>query len=395
MMKTAFVCTSLHGNESSRFIFTAMKPETIAVHAGNHADEKTGAVIGPLITSTTFLRNEEGGYTSGYQYARSANPNRTSLEDVLAALEKGADACAFSSGVAAGMTLFQALEPGSHILAPDDMYHGLRNLLLQVFKGVLSVSFVNMSDMEAVEQAITPQTRMIWIETPSNPLLKITDIKAVSAIAKKQGCLLACDSTFASPIFQKPLELGADIVMHSSTKYLGGHSDIIGGALITAEKSAFWEKVKSFQGLGGAVPSPFDCYLLIRSIKTLPWRMRAHDENARKVAAFLDAHPLVETVFYPGLPTHPGYEIVKEQMSGFGGMLSFLVKAGESGARKLVNGTKIFTQATSLGGVESLIEHRFSIEGPESKTPKNLIRVSVGLEHPDDLIEDLRQALEG
>lgn len=372
-----------------------MKPETLAVHAGNHPDEKTGAVIAPLITSTTFLRNEEGGYTSGYQYGRSSNPNRTSLENVLAALENGADACAFSSGVAAGMTLFQALEPGSHILAPDDMYHGLRNQLLQVFAGVLSVSFVNMGDVDAVEKAITPQTRMIWIETPSNPLLKITDIKALSAIAKKHHCLLACDSTFASPIFQKPLDLGADIVLHSSTKYLGGHSDIIGGALITGDKSSFWQKVKNFQGLGGAVPSPFDCYLLIRSIKTLPWRMRAHDENARKVAAFLDAHPLVETVFYPGLPTHPGYNIAREQMTGFGGMLSFLVKSGEGAAKALVNKTKFFTQATSLGGVESLIEHRYSVEGPESKTPKNLVRVSVGLENAEDLMEDLRQALEG
>ncbi|MBE7175450.1 MAG: aminotransferase class I/II-fold pyridoxal phosphate-dependent enzyme [Mucilaginibacter polytrichastri] len=371
-----------------------MKTETIAVHAGNPADESTGAVISPLITSTTFLRNADGGYTSGYQYGRSANPNRAALENVLAALEGGKDAAAFSSGVAAGMTLFQALEPGSHILAPDDMYHGLRYQLLQVFQGILSVSFVDMSDLAAVENALQEKTRLIWLETPSNPLLKITDIRAVSAIAKKHNLLVAVDSTFASPIFQRPLELGADIVMHSSTKYLGGHSDIIGGALICRELNDFWKRIKSIQGLGGAVPSPFDCHLLIRSIKTLPWRMRAHEQNARLITDFLYRNRHVEQVFYPGIDTHPGHAIAREQMSGFGGMFSFLLKGGEEHARKVVNATNVFTQATSLGGVESLIEHRYSIEGPESKTPKNLIRVSVGLENSEDLIADLAQAME-
>jgi len=355
-----------------------MKIETIAIHAGNQVDPSSRAAIQPITLSTTFERGEDGGYPSGYMYTRIANPNRTSLENVLAKLEQGADASAFSSGNAAGGAVFQALEPGSHVLAPNDMYHGLRNLLKVVYQGVLRVDFVDMSDLEAVRGAIRSETKLIWLESPSNPLLKITDIEAVCRMAKEAGIRVCCDNTFATPVFQNPLLLGADLVMHSTTKYLGGHSDALGGALITREKDAFWQHIRQVQELSGAVLSPFDCYLTVRGIKTLPYRMRGHDENARRLVAFLESHPLVEAIYYPG----------------YGGMLSFQVEGDEPRARKLANSTRIFTQATSLGGVESLIEHRASIEGPDTLTPRNLLRVSVGLENSEDLIADLQYALE-
>ena len=355
-----------------------MKFETIAIHAGNQVDPSSRAAIQPITLSTTFQRGEDGGYPSGYMYTRIANPNRTSLENVLAKLEQGADASVFSSGNAAGGAVFQALEPGSHVLAPSDMYHGLRNLLKVVYQGVLEVDFVDMTDIEAVHGAIRSETKLIWLESPSNPLLKITDIEAVCLMAKEAGIRVCCDNTFATPVFQNPLLLGADLVMHSTTKYLGGHSDALGGALITREKDAFWQRIRQVQELSGAVLSPFDCYLTVRGIKTLPYRMRGHDENARRLAAFLESHPQVEAIYYPG----------------YGGMLSFQVKGDEATARKLANSTRIFTQATSLGGVESLIEHRASIEGPETLTPRNLLRVSVGLENCEDLIADLQYALE-
>jgi cystathionine gamma-synthase len=370
-----------------------MKLETIAIHSGNDIDKGNKAVIQPITLSTTFERAEDGGYEGGYIYTRAGNPNRKSLENVLAQLEKGADGAAFSSGNAAGSAVFQALEPGSHIIAPDDMYHGLRNCINEVFKGVLQVDFVDLSDLSGLEHAIRQHTKLIWVETPSNPLLKISDISAITNIARSKNIKVCCDNTFATPIFQNPLELGADIVMHSTTKYLGGHSDVLGGALITKEKDAFWESIRRNQELAGAVPSPFDCYLTVRGIKTLPYRMRGHAENARKLADYLNDHSQVEGVFFPGLITHPGHEIARQQMSDFGGMLSFLVKGGEEKAKKVANSTKVFTQATSLGGVESLIEHRASLEGPQSKTPGNLLRVSVGLENIDDLIDDLGQAL--
>lgn len=355
-----------------------MKIETIAIHAGNQVDPSSRAAIQPITLSTTFQRGEDGGYPGGYMYTRIANPNRTSLENVLAKLEQGADASVFSSGNAAGGAVFQALEPGSHVLAPSDMYHGLRNLLKVVYQGVLQVDFVDMTDLEVVSRAIRSETKLIWLESPSNPLLKITDIEAICQLAKEAGVRVCCDNTFATPIFQNPLLLGADLVMHSTTKYLGGHSDALGGALITREKDAFWQRVRQVQELSGAVLSPFDCYLTVRGIKTLPYRMRGHDENARHLVAFLESHPQVEGIYYPG----------------YGGMLSFQVKGDESRARKLANSTRIFTQATSLGGVESLIEHRASIEGPDTLTPRNLLRVSVGLENCEDLIADLEYALE-
>jgi cystathionine gamma-synthase len=371
-----------------------MKIETIAIHAGNHIDEGSKAVIQPIVLSTTFERAEDGTFPGGHIYSRASNPNRVLLENLLAKLEGGADAASFSSGNAAGMSVFQSLAPGTHIIAPDDMYHGLRNQLKLLFAGVLTFDFIDVNNPAVLEQHIKPETGLIWIETPSNPLLKITDIKMVVAIARKHCIKVACDNTFATPVCQQPLALGADLVMHSCTKYFGGHSDLMGGALITKKKHDWWLKIRQVQEMGGAIPSPLDCYMLARSIKTLPYRIHGHVHNAQLLAEFLEKHPKIEQVMYPGLPSHPQHEIAKEQMNGFGGMLSFCVKGGFDEARRISNRLKIFTRATSLGGVESLIEHRASMEGPDSKTPQNLLRVSVGLEHIDDLVADISQALE-
>ncbi|MBB6271388.1 cystathionine gamma-synthase [Pedobacter cryoconitis] len=367
-----------------------MHTETIAIHAGNLTHSTTGDVTLPISLSTTFFRDEDGGYPGGHMYSRVSNPNRSALEKVMTDLEKGADACAFSSGNAAGMTVFQALPPGSHIIAPDDMYWGFKKQLQSIFEGILSIDFIDLSEISEIEKHIKSNTVMIWVETPSNPLLKVTSLSAIAGLTKKHRLIFACDSTFASPCFQNPILQGADIVMHSSTKYIGGHSDVLGGILVTAAKNELWDKIRNIQQIGGAVPSPFDCFLLLRSIKTLAYRMRGHAENGMALAKHLSVHPKVEAVFYPGLPSHPQYEIAKQQMSGFSGMMSILVKGD---AKKVVNKVKLFAQATSLGGVESLIEHRASVEGPDTKTPQNLIRISVGLEHINDLIADLEQAL--
>ena len=366
-----------------------MKFETLAIHKGNLITDKNKPVVQPITLSTTF----EHGNEAGALYTRASNPNRSALEEVIAALEKGKEAAAFSSGNAAGTAVYQALEPGSHIIAPDDMYHGLHNSMTMLFKGIHEVTFVDMSNLEAVKAAIKPNTRLFWVESPSNPLLKITDIRAISALAKAQKALLACDNTFATPVFQNPLLLGADIVMHSSTKYFGGHSDILGGALVTKETDDFWAKIRTVQRVGGAVPSPADCYWLNRSIRTLAYRMKGHAEHAMILAEFLSNHPKVEEVFYPGLKSHRGHEIAAGQMSGFGGIVSFTVKGGAAEADDVVSKLRLFANATSLGGVESLIERRAAVEGPDTLTPPNLLRVSVGLEHTDDLLEDLDQAL--
>ncbi len=361
-----------------------MKKETIAIHAGNIITDNLKPAIQPITTSTTFIHQEVSpGYT------RANNPNRGALEQVLAQLEGGKEAAAFSSGNASAMAVFQAIKPGSHIIAPDDMYHGIRHQLIDIFKDILTISYVDMGESQKVKNAIQNNTVLIWVETPSNPLLKICDVRAIAAIAKENKLKLACDNTFATPIFQNPLSLGADIVMHSTTKYLGGHSDILGGALITKETDDFWERIRMIQQVGGAVPSPFDCYLLTRSIKTLPYRMRGHYENAHKLAHYLQGHPQVEKVYYPGLESHPNHEIAASQMHGFGGMLSFLFKGGAADADAFVQKLQIFTNATSLGGVESLIERRAASEGPDTATPQNLLRVSVGLEHIDDLVADM------
>ncbi len=370
-----------------------MKLETTAIHAQNLVHAVTGDVTSPIHLSTTFHRGNDGGYPGGHMYSRVSNPNRASLEKVISELEKGIDTCCFSSGNTAGMAVFQALKPGSHIICPDDMYWGFKKQLTTIFADTLTFDFVDLTIVDQVESYINENTKLIWVETPSNPLLKICDIERLGKIAKKNQLIYAVDSTFASPILQNPIALGADIVMHSTTKYIGGHSDVLGGSLTFAAKDDFWAKVKNIQETGGAVPSPFDCFLLLRSIKTLAYRMKGHCENAEKLAAYLVQHPKVDAVFYPGLETHPQHEIVKKQMHGFGGMLSILTQGDAQDARNVVNRVKIFAQATSLGGVESLIEHRASIEGPTTKTPANLIRISVGLEHIDDLIADLAQAL--
>ncbi len=376
-----------------------MNIETIAVHAGKEIDPTTGAVMPPIHLSTTFVRASDGSYPSGYSYIRSDNPTRRALEEVLVALEAGVDAATFASGMAAIMAVFQALGTGDHVIIPDDIYFGTGKLVREIFApwGLESTA-VDMTDLAAVQAALRPNTKLIWIETPSNPLLKITDVAAVAALAHAAGAICACDSTWPTPMLQRTLALGADLSIHATTKYLGGHSDVLGGAIITKADNDFFARIRLIQRTGGAVPSPFDCWLTLRGIRTLPYRMRAHCENARKVAHFLANHDKVCKVHYPGLESHPGHAIAAKQMADFGGMLSFQVcpdklHTGQENALRVANSTKLFAQATSLGGVESLIEHRYSVEGQGSKTPDNLLRVSVGLEHPDDLIADLAQAL--
>ena len=371
-----------------------MRIETLAVHAGREAELGTRDVTPAIHLSTTFKKADDGSVPGGYLYGRSNNPNRESLERALAALEEGAAALAFSSGSAATLALFQSLRPGDHVIAPVDAYYGTAVLLKKHLNSWgLTSTFVDMRDLAAVGRAITPATRLIWAETPSNPLLTICDIRAIATIAKKCGAMLACDNTWATPLLQHPLKLGADVVMHSTTKYLSGHSDVLGGTLIFRQADAVLEKARSVQRDGGAVPSPFECWLTLRGLQTFPYRVRAHSENAQRIAEFLARQPNIEAVHYPGLPSHPGHKIAAGQMSGFGGMLSIQVKGGQDEAFKLAAAVKLFTHATSLGGTHSLIEHRASVEGPGSHTPANLLRLSVGLEHPDDLIEDLEQAL--
>jgi cystathionine gamma-synthase len=368
--------------------------ETLAVHAGRRPDPATGAVMPPIHLSTTFERQADGSYTDGFVYTRSENPNRRDLETTLAALEGGAAALAFGSGMAAIAALLQALAPGDHIILPDDIYFGAGRLVREVLgPWGLQFSVVDMTDLAALTAALRPTTRLVWVETPSNPLLKITDIAAAAQIAHGAGALLAVDNTWPSPLGQRPLELGADVVMHATTKYLGGHSDLLGGALILREPGPLLERLRTVQSLGGAVPSPFDCWLLLRSIRTLPYRMAAHSANAQRVAEFLAGHPAVAVVHYPGLASHPGHAIAARQMQRFGGMLSIQVHGGAPAAMAVAARVKLFTRATSLGGVESLIEHRASVEGPQSTTPPDLLRISIGLEHPDDLIADLDAAL--
>ena len=370
-----------------------MRIETLAVHAGHAVDKSTGAVAAPIQLSTTFEREADGSYASGYSYSRSDNPNRRALEEAMAALEGGREAAAFGSGLAATAAVFQALRPGDHVIAPTEAYHGALKQLREIFvPWGLRVDFVEMTDLRAVEAAMQPATKLIWTETPSNPQLTITDLAAVAQIAHRAGALCACDNTWA-PIVQKPLALGLDLVVHSTTKYIGGHSDVTGGIVVARAESEIFSRIRLVQGSAGGVPSPFDCWMTLRGVRTLPWRMRAHSENALQVATFLAGHPRIERVNYPGLPSHPGHEIARRQMSTFSGMISFCVKGGREAALSVAAKLRIFIRATSLGGVESLIEHRASIAGESAATPQGLLRASIGLEHPDDLIEDLAQAL--
>ena len=372
-----------------------MKIETRAVHAGRHIDPATGAVSPPIHLSTTFERDRDGAYPRGFSYSRENNPNRLMLEHCLADLEGGKEALVFASGLAVSTALIQGLEPGDHILAPDDVYWALREVIGGVFgKWGLDTTYVDMTQLDQVRAALRPNTRLIWLETPSNPLMKITDLAAIAEMARAhKNAITVCDSTFTSPILQHPLESGIDMVTHSTTKYISGHSDVVGGVLVTRYDNYLFERARRAQKYGGSVPSPFDCWLTLRGIETLPYRMRAHSENAQRLAGFLKAHPKVEAVHYPGLPDHPDQKIAARQMTGFSGMLSFQVRGDAAAATQVAARCQLFLRATSLGGPHSLIEHRASVEGPRTRTPQNLLRLSVGLEHPDDLIEDLNRAI--
>lgn len=371
-----------------------MQFETLAVHAGAAPDAATGAVMPAIHLSTTFQRASDGSFPSGYGYIRDGNPNRQALEVAMAKLEGGATAVAFASGMAATMAVFQALAPGDHVVAPLDAYFGTSKLLRNHFKPWgFEVSFADMTDPRAVQAAVRPATRLIWMETPSNPTISVTDLRAIVAIARSARAMTACDNTWATPFLQRPLALGVDLVMHSTTKYLSGHSDVMGGVVVSREGGPVADRLRSLQVEGGAVPSPFDSWLVLRGIRTLPWRMRAHCSNAAAVAAFLAQHPEVERVHYPGLRTDPGYDVASRQMTASGGMLSFVVPGGQPRAFAVAGRLRLFTRATSLGGPESLVEHRASVEGPDTRAPGGLLRLAIGLEHPEDLVADLSQAL--
>ncbi len=368
--------------------------ETVAVHAGGEPDAATGAVTPPIHLATTFQHGPAGERIAGYEYQREGNPTQARLEAALAALEGGESALSFASGMAAMSGLLESLAPGSHVLVPTDCYTGLRLLANEFLPARnIAVDFVDMTDVDAVRAAIRPETRLIWIETPSNPLLRITDIATVATIARDQDALLVCDNTFATPILQRPLALGADVVMHSTTKYFGGHSDVLGGALVFARRDDFHDKVAHRRHITGAVLAPFSAWLTLRGCRSLPARMAWHCRNARAVAAFLADHPSVERVNYPGLDSHAGHATAARQMSDFGGMLSVEMRGGRDAALRVAGAVRVFINATSLGGAESLIEHRASVEGANPTSPQNLLRLSVGLEDPADLIADLDQAL--
>ncbi|MFI6844592.1 cystathionine gamma-synthase [Kitasatospora sp. NBC_00085] len=373
--------------------------ETLAIHAGQEADPQTGAVVTPIYQVSTYKQDGVGGLRGGYEYSRSANPTRTALEECLAALEGGARGLAFASGLAAEDTLLRTiLKPGDHIVIPNDAYGGTFRLFAKVLtRWGVEFSVANTQDLSTVREALRPNTRAVWVETPSNPLLGITDLAALAEIAHGAGALLVVDNTFASPYLQQPISLGADAVVHSTTKYMGGHSDVVGGALVLAD-AALGEEVAYHQNAMGAVSGPFDAWLVLRGIKTLGVRMDRHSSNAEKVAELLAGHPKVSQVLYPGLPEHPGHDIAAKQMKAFGGMVSFRVNGGEEAAVEVCNRAQLFTLGESLGGVESLIEHpgrmtHASVAGSALEVPADLVRVSVGIESIDDLLADLTQAL--
>lgn len=378
-----------------------MKLDTKMIHAGSHPDPSTGAIMTPIYQTSTYVQ-EAPGINKGFEYARSQNPTRFALEEAVAIIENGKFGLVFGSGVAATDAVIKLLAPGDEVIAASDMYGGTYRLLMKVFeKFGLKFIYVDTTNPENVKAAITANTKLIWLETPTNPLMNITDIKAVSVIAKEAGALLCVDNTFASPYLQNPLDLGADIVMHSATKYLGGHSDVIQGCLVMNDKD-LREKLYFIQKSSGAVPGPMDCFLVLRGIKTLAVRMRAHCANGAKIAHWLKANPKVAKVYWPGFTDHPGHEIAKAQMRDFGGMISFELKDDSlEEARRVLSSTHLFALAESLGGVESLINHPASMTHasiPREKRIKDglhdsLIRLSVGIEDADDLIEDLAKAI--
>ena len=370
--------------------------ETRLAQAGGVPDPETGALIPPIHLSTTYERGADGVYPRGFVYSRLANPTRLRFETTLAALEGGAACAAFASGMAAATAVLQALRPGDHLLLPDDVYYGVRRLVETVFaEWGLAWSEVDMTDPDAVAAALRPETRLVWTETPSNPMLKITDLRAVAERAHAAGARLLVDGTWMTPFLQRPFEHEADLVLHSVTKYLGGHSDVLGGAVVFRAEDAFSERVRALQTSAGAVMDPFSAWLALRGMRTLAARLRMQCDTARRLAAFLQTHPAVARVHHPSLPEHPGHAVARRQMDDDGAMLSIEVRGGLDEALGVAARVKVFTRATSLGGVESLIEHRASIEAPPSRTPASLLRLSIGLEHPDDLLADLSQALGG
>ena len=372
-----------------------MRLETLAIHAGGESDRETGAVTPPIHLATTFKHGPAAERIAGYEYQREGNPTNDRLRAAIAALEGAEEALTFASGMAAATTLLESLPAGARIVLPDDCYAGVRMLASEFLpeRGV-SVQRVDMADLAAVEAACASGIDLLWVETPSNPLMKLSDIAALATLARTHDALLVCDNTFASPVLQQPLALGADIVMHSTTKYFGGHSDVLGGALAFKRGDALYQRVAHRLHITGAVLAPFNAWLTLRGCRSLPARMALHCSNARKVAEFLAAQPQVERVNYPGLATHPGHALAARQMRDFGGMLSVQLRGGREAALAMAGALQLFTNATSLGGCESLVEHRASTEGPHTTTPQNLLRLSVGLEHVDDLIADLAQALQ-
>jgi cystathionine gamma-synthase len=373
---------------------------TNAIHAGQEPDPSTGAVITPIHPSSTFAQDGVGGLRAGYEYSRSANPTRTALQECLAALEGGRHAVAFGSGMGASDVLLRVLlKPGDHLVIPHDAYGGTFRLVDKVLtQWGVEYTPVDLSDVDALRAAVRPTTRAVWCETPTNPLLGIADIAAVADVARTARARLVVDNTFASPYLQQPLALGADVVLHSTTKYVGGHSDVVGGALVTSD-DALAEALRFTQNSVGSVPGPFDAWLTLRGAKTLAVRMERHSDNAERVAELLTGHPAVGRVFYPGLPEHPGHEVAAKQMRRFGGMVSFTVAAGREAALRVCAATEIFTLAESLGGVESLIEHpaamtHASVAGSALEVPDDLVRLSVGIEDVEDLADDLRHALD-
>jgi len=377
---------------------TTLRFETLAIHAGQDPDPATGAVIVPIYQTSTFAQEEVGKH-KGFEYGRTDNPTRSALQTALAALEQADWGLCYASGLAATQNTWYLLNPGDHLILSDDAYGGTYRLAARVASRYgITFSMVDLTDLDAVAGAIQPNTRMIWVETPTNPYLKIVDIAGIREVIGDRSIWLVVDNTFASPYLQQPLTLGADLVLHSTTKYLGGHSDVIGGAVLGNDPEIY-ETLKFHQNAAGAVPGPFDCWLVLRGIKTLSVRMREHSANGMAIAEMLREHPAVEQVFYPGLPDHPGHLVARRQMPrGFGGMVSFTVRGGYEAARTVVSRTRLFTLAESLGGVESLIEHpgqmtHASLAGSGFEIAPNLIRLSVGIEHVDDLMDDLREAL--
>lgn len=371
-----------------------MRLETRAVHIGAEPDPETGALAAPLHLATTFLHAPDGSQDHGYLYQRYDNPTQARLEQAAAALDGAARALLLSTGMAAASTLLQSLPAGGNVVFQRDLYHGVRVLAEDWLpRWGLSARFVDGLDPAALRAAVDTDTRALWIETPSNPLMQVVDVAACAGIAHAGGALLVVDSTFATPVLQQPITLGADVVLHSATKYMGGHSDVMGGLLCFARDEALAARAFEVRKLLGASASPFNAWLILRGLRSLPARMAMHCANAEKVAAALAAHPAVSVVHYPGLPSHPGHALAIKQMKHPGGMLSFELAAGREAALKVAGSTRLFHCATSLGGCESLIEHRASVEGPKPVSPPGLLRLSVGLEHADDLIEDLQAAL--